>query len=165
MMLIADIIQEVKDLHIVIQVIGVLLVAAAPFLEGYVAVPIGIAIGLPLLPIIAAAIVSNWLSVMAVIIGSNQLKHWLKTRKNKKELADQPPVKRMQRGQQLFNKYGVPGVALIGSLLIGNHIGAFISMVSGAEKRHVILWQTISIVLWAAGSGVLVYWGLYAIRS
>ena len=120
--------------------------------------PLGIAIGLPVVLTISAAVVGNWLSVMAVILASDRLKRWFQGRRTN-EHERKKNNKRIQRGQQLFHKYGVPGVSLLGPLLIGDHLGALICIASGASKRYVIIWQTVSILAWSIGTEFLSCWG------
>lgn len=158
-----ELLEQAKDSNPIFQFLSVMVVAAIPFLEGYVAVPVGVAIGYPFLLALIAGIVGNWLSVAAVIAASGNLQRWLQGRRRAKQ-GGAASSKRTQRASQLFSKYGVPGVALIGPLLVGNHIGAFVCIISGASKRYVLLWQTISIVVWATGAGLLVYWGAGAIN-
>lgn len=158
-----SLLQQAKDANVVFQFLGVLLVAAVPFLEAYVAAPVGIAIGFPFWVTVAAAVIGNWVSVAAVVLVSDRLQQWMQRRREAKH-GGQGDSRRMQRASQLFAKYGVPGVAFIGPLLVGNHIGAFISIVSGASRRYVLLWQTISIVVWAVGTGLLVSFGVDVIQ-
>ncbi|WP_261800497.1 small multi-drug export protein [Paenibacillus sp. PAMC21692] len=74
-----------------------------PFIEGYFAVPVGIAIGFPAVMTIAAAIVGNWISVMVVILASDRVKQWLQRRKTS-ERKQEKQNKRLERGQKLFHK-------------------------------------------------------------
>lgn len=162
MQLIEHLFEQTRESHPLIQFFGVMIVAMIPFLEGYFAVPLGIAIGLPVVLTISAAVVGNWLSVMAVVLASDRLKRWFQGRRTNEH--ERKNNKRIQRGQQLFHKYGVPGVSLLGPLLIGDHLGALICIASGASKRYVIIWQTISILAWSIGTGVLVLLGINIIR-
>lgn len=156
--------EQLQDSNPILQFIGVMLVAMVPFLEGYFAVPAGIVIGFPAVLTIAAAIVGNWISVMVVILASDRVKQWLQRRKSS-ERSQEKQNKRLERGQKLFQKYGVPGVSLLGPLLIGDHIAALVCIASGASKRYVIIWQTIAIVVWAVGTGILVLLGLNVVNK
>lgn len=156
--------QQLQESNPVLQFIGVMIVAMIPFIEGYVAVPLGIAIGFPAWMTITAAIVGNWISVMVVILASDRFKQWLQRRKTS-ERQQEKQNKRLERGQKLFQKYGVPGVSLLGPLLIGDHIAALVCIASGASKRYVIIWQTIAIVVWAVGTGILVLLGINAVNK
>ena len=151
--------EQMRDSNPLLQFLGVMLVAMIPFFEGYFAVPVGVAIGFPVFLTVSAAIVGNWVSVMAVILASDRFKQWLQGRRTS-DRKQEKQNKRLERGQKLFHKYGVPGVSLLAPLLIGDHIAALICIASGASKRYVIVWQTISIVVWAVGMGVLVMLGI-----
>jgi hypothetical protein len=48
----------------------------------------------------------------------------------------------------------------MGPIVGANHISAFVSVAAGASKERVIIWQTISIILWGIGSGLLIYYGV-----
>lgn len=152
---IGSIFENVKESNLFIQLVVVFLVSLVPLLEGYVAASVGIIIGFPAIPTIIAASLGNWLSIMAVIV----LYEKLRNRRKAKQKSDRSS-KRMERARNLFNKYGVPGVALIGPLVFGHHIGAFISLVSGASKRYVTLWMTIGVLVWTIAVGVLAALGV-----
>jgi len=156
--------EQLNDSNPFLQFLGVMIVAMIPFVEGYFAVPVGIAIGFPVVLTISAAIVGNWISVMAVIIASDRFKQWLQGRAAS-ERKQEKQNKRLERGQKLFHKYGVPGVSLLGPLLIGDHIAALICIASGAPKRYVMVWQTIAIIVWAVGMGVLVMLGINFVKQ
>ncbi|MGN7455977.1 small multi-drug export protein [Paenibacillus pasadenensis] len=156
--------EQLRESNPLVQFFGVMVVAMIPFLEGYFAVPLGIAVGFPALLTIGAAIVGNWVSVMAVILASDRFRQWMQGR-SKSQRTQEKENKRWQKGQKLFHKYGVPGVSLLGPLLIGDHIAALICIASGAPKRSVVLWQTVAIVVWAVGTGALVLLGINAINA
>ncbi|XID95885.1 small multi-drug export protein [Paenibacillaceae bacterium WGS1546] len=149
-------IEQAKDANIALQFLSIFVVGAIPFLEGYVAAPLGVAFGFPAALTIVAAILGNWLSVTAVILAGDRLQRRMQRRRQQRKSQ---PGKRMQRAKELFGKYGVPGVALIGPALFGNHIGAFISIAAGANRGYVLLWQTISIVVWTTGAGLIILFG------
>ncbi|KOY17903.1 small multi-drug export protein [Paenibacillus xylanivorans] len=147
---IGSLLEGVKEANIIIQLGAVFLVSLVPFLEGYIAASVGIIVGIPAVPTIVAASVGNWLSIMAIIVLYDKLRH----RRNAKQ-RDGRSNKRMELARKLFNKYGVPGVALIGPLVFGHHVGAFISLISGASRRYVTLWMTIGVLVWTIAVGVL----------
>jgi len=147
--------EQLVDSKPIFQFLGIMLVAMIPFIAGYFAVPAGIAIGFPSVLTITAAIVGNWISVMAVIFASDRVKRCIQDRKISAKKQNKQ-AKRIERGMCLFNKYGVPGVSLIGPFIIGDHIAALVCIAAGAKKRNVIVWQTIAIILWAVGMGLVV---------
>lgn len=100
--------EQLRESNPLVQFFGVMVVAMIPFLEGYFAVPLGIAVGFPALLTIGAAIVGNWVSVMAVILASDRFRQWMQGR-SKSQRTQEKENKRWQKGQKLFHKYGVPG--------------------------------------------------------
>lgn len=114
-----------------------------PFLEAFVAVPIGVLLDLPFILVVLVGITANWLSVMAVIVFSSFIRSLFS-----------------KKAKTYFNKYGVPGISLLGPIIGTNHIGALVCIIAKANKKNIILWQTISIVIWAVGTGVLLIYGV-----
>ncbi|MCQ4086614.1 small multi-drug export protein [Saccharibacillus sp. JS10] len=152
---ISGILESVRDANVWIQMGAVFLLSLVPFLEGYIAAAVGIAIGFPAIATILAATLGNWVSVMAVVVLYDKIGKYREGKASKKS-----STKRMEKARALFSKYGVPGVALIGPLAFGHHLGALISLLSGAPKRYVTLWMTIGIIVWTVGAGVLVLLGV-----
>lgn len=128
-----------------IEYILVLLGAATPGVEVLVAVPIGILRGLSPFLVIAIGFIGNMLTVLLVIVAFQRLKKWMDNRNRKKGKKES---KRTGRGIRIWNKYGMPGLALLGPILIGTHIAAFVGLLFGASKMNTTIWLTISIALW-----------------
>ena len=125
--------------------------AAIPWLEIALVIPLGIISGLSPVWVILTAIVGNMLTVLIVIFGFQKVKEWIEARNRKNGKAES---KRTERGKRIWNKYGMPGVALLGPVVIGTHIAAFIGLLFGANKTNVTVWMTISIVLWSLVFGI-----------
>lgn len=155
--------QGLQDSSPILQFLGVMLVAMVPFIEGYFAVPLGIAIGFSPVLTIMAAIVGNWISVMVFIYAGDVIRGWFKKRK-KSQKSEERENKRLERGKKMFEKYGVPGVSLLGPLVVGDHIAALVCLASGATRRSVVIWQTVAIVVWAVGMGVLALLGFNLVK-
>ena len=125
--------------------------SAIPWLELAV-IPIGIVAGLSPFWVMVMAFTGNLLTVLLLIIGFDKFKvWWLKRREVKGKSAS----KRSERAKKIWSKYGLPGLALLGPILIGTHIAAFIGMTLGANKKWTTIWLTISIALWTLVFGVL----------
>lgn len=129
----------------------VFLGAAIPWLEIALVIPVGIISGLSPVWVILTAIVGNMLTVLVVIVGFQKVKEWLDSRNQKKGKVES---KRTERGKRIWNKYGMPGVALLGPVVTGTHVAAFIGLLFGANKTNVTVWMTISIVLWSLVFGI-----------
>ncbi|SDI38969.1 Putative small multi-drug export protein [Planococcus glaciei] len=130
----------------------VFLGAAVPWFEIAVVVPLGIVWGLSPLWVMVLAFVGNMLTVLALIIGFDRFKVWYLKRQEAKGKAQN---KKSERAKKIWNKYGLPGLAMLGPILIGTHIAAFIGMTLGATKKNTTIWLTISIAAWTLVFGIL----------
>ncbi|MHA6259415.1 small multi-drug export protein [Sporosarcina sp. CAU 1771] len=129
----------------------VFLGGAIPWLEIALVIPLGIVSGLSPFWVIIAAFTGNLFTVLLVILGFQRVKEW---REKRKKAKDQSESKRTERGKRIWNKYGMPGLALLGPILIGTHIAAFIALALGASKKNTTFWLTISILIWSIVFGV-----------
>lgn len=66
---------------------------------------------------------------------------------------------RNKRGRQIWDKYGLPGLALVGPFVTGSHLAAFLALTFGATKRKATIWFTISLTIWALAAGILSHYG------
>ncbi|WP_277587020.1 small multi-drug export protein [Psychrobacillus antarcticus] len=130
----------------------VFLGAAIPWLELGLVIPLGIISGMNPVAVIIVGFVGNMVTVLALIIGYDKFKLWLTKRNEGKEKKES---KRSVRAKELWNKYGLPGMLMLGPILIGTHVAAFIAMTLGASKVKTMLWSTISISAWAIIFGVV----------
>ena len=129
----------------------VFLGAAIPWLEIALVIPLGIISGLSPFWVMLLAFVGNMLTVLFLIIAFQKVKMWMESRKKKGGKGDS---KRTERGKRIWSKYGMPGLALLGPILIGTHIAAFIGLLFGASKVNTTIWMTISIALWTLVFGI-----------
>jgi len=89
--------------------------------------------------------------LLSIFTTFQKVKGWIESRKKKDGKGDS---KRTERGKRIWNKYGMPGLALLGPIVIGTHIAAFIGLLFGASKVNTIIWMTISIGLWTLVFGI-----------
>lgn len=130
----------------------VFLGAAIPWFEIALVIPLGIVWGLSPFWVMLLAFVGNMVTVLALIIGFDRFKDWYNKRQEAKGKAQN---KKSERAKRIWNKYGLPGLALLGPILIGTHIAAFIGMTLGATKKNTTIWLTISIAVWTLTFGIL----------
>lgn len=130
------------------QWLAVILVSAIPFVESYFGAALGVIAGVPLVVSIIAAIIGNWLSMVLLVLFGHKLHGW---RKNKNE----PLSPQKQKFKDIFDKYGVAGVSLLGQTILPSQITSMAMVTLGVHKQTVILWQTISIILWGVTFGVM----------
>jgi membrane protein YqaA with SNARE-associated domain len=139
-----------ESLPPLLQWVGVILSAAIPFIESYFGSVIGILAGIHPVIAILAAIIGNTLSMIIVVLSAHHVRTSVTKRKEPKPLTP-----RKERLRKQFDKYGVPGVSLLGQTVLPSQITSAAMVSFGASKDSVILWQIISITLWGVAFGVL----------
>lgn len=177
------------------QWIAVMLVSAIPFVESYFGSVIGVAIGLHPVVAIAAAVVGNTVSMLVFVLSAHatrsKVRSVIANSNNGKRgavataaagasPAAEPPViaisdngekseseetPRRQRLRKAFDRFGVPGVSLIGQTFLPSQITSAAMVGFGASKNAVIFWQIISIILWGVVFGTLANLGVTALLS
>ncbi|UOE93701.1 small multi-drug export protein [Alkalihalobacillus sp. LMS39] len=143
--MVQEFILQLNELNIVIQYLGIFLLSFIPFVESPGATAAAGVIGLPIFSSTLVSIGGNWISIMLVIIPFNAIVKKIQKRKSRKGFIS----KRASKARERYEKYGVPGVALIAPVVSSGHIGAFVSIAAGADKKKVVFWHVISIVIWA----------------
>ncbi|MDQ0253469.1 putative membrane protein [Evansella vedderi] len=136
----------------------VFLLSATPFLEACVVIPISIVAGLSPAPAIILGLVGNILTVLVVILFVNKIKEW--RRRRKEGDVEKGESKRTKRAQNIWKKYGLPGLAIIGPMFVGSHLTAFMSISLGGTKKRTFYWMTISITLWTIVLTILAVLGI-----
>lgn len=139
----------------VLQWMGVLLIAAIPFVESYFGAVVGVIGGLNPVVAIAAAVVGNVVSMLIFVLSAHGVKAKVSAGKTPKELSP-----RRAKLRAAFDKYGVAGVSLAGQAILPSQITSAAMVSFGAPKNAVILWQVISIILWGTAFGVLASLGV-----
>lgn len=160
----------------------VLVAAAVPWLEVLLVVPVGILAGLSPTAVVVVAAVGNVASLVPVVLGGDRLRAWWRARRRARMAAANeadgspgteaggspgggPPAAsgRSARAQRVLDRYGLPGVALLGPLLTGIHVAALAALAAGAPKRPTLLWSTAGVVVWSAVTGVATVLGIDAL--
>nr|WP_285890874.1 small multi-drug export protein [Mesobacillus maritimus] len=123
----------------------VFLGAAIPWFEIALVIPLGIVAGLSPFWVMVLAFVGNLSTVIPIVYAYDKVKQWLEKRRKKQ---GKESSKRNERAKKIWNKYGLPGLALLGPILIGIHIATFIGMSLGAQKNWVLVWMIASLAIW-----------------
>jgi uncharacterized membrane protein len=123
----------------------VFLLGAIPWVEIAAVIPLALSAGLHPLFTGIFAFLGNLSTVYLVIVFFEKVKE---RRQKKKGGGEERAAKRRERAAHVFHKYGLPGLALLGPLLIGSHIAAFLGLLFGAKKHWTLLWMTISLAAW-----------------
>ena len=169
---------QVPDL---VQPLIVALAGAVPFIEGEGAASIGIIGGIH--PVIAAVagIVGNFVCVAVLVLASSGARSAIVNRSRvgepvlagggtastaEAEAAAPHDRKAARRAkfQRAFERYGVPGVSLLGPLLLPTHFTATMLAAAGIGKARVLFWQALAIIGWTTVVAVIVGGAVYAIR-
>lgn len=135
--------------------LGLFVTAAIPWFEVIVVVPAGIALGLNPVAVAFIAFLGNALTVLVIIVFFDWLGHrqWFRRffrmvgSQSEEEESDRRRKKR-ERATRLFQKYGVPGLALLGPVIIGSHFAAALALALQGGKNVVGGWMLISLSLW-----------------
>lgn len=142
-----------------LQWVGVLLIAAVPFVESYFGSVVGVVSGLNPVVAIAAAVVGNVVSMLIFVLSAHRVRS--------KVVSGKAPVQASPRREKLrakFDKYGVAGVSLLGQTILPSQITSAAMVSFGAPKNAVIMWQVISITVWGVAFGVLASLGTVLVR-
>lgn len=160
---IMELAQLTATIPLIWQVLAVGAWSMIPFIESDVGVAIGIAVGVPAIPATIAAIVGNWIAVMAVILLTDKIRSWLY--RNQNTSGKKAPGKKYEKVMRAVQKWGVPGASLLAPTLVGTHITAFFMAASGVDKKYLMFWQTVAIVLWGIIFGVVMATAMAAIKG
>lgn len=142
-----------------LQWVGVMLIAAIPFVESYFGAAVGVLAGINPVVAIAAAIVGNFVSMLIFVLSAHGVRSGVVRGKEAKPLSP-----RRQKLRERFDKYGVAGVSLLGQLILPSQITSAAMVSFGAPKNTVIFWQTISIIMWGVVFGTLATVGITLAR-
>lgn len=176
-----DVLQTFADsLPASLQWLAVMLVGALPFVESYGGAVLGVASGVPVPVAILAAVTGNVLAMsLTVWIASGiRAKATASTAARARitapaggtqqgaagdgstdvaapEADGAAPGRGKRRIRQLFERYGVPGVSLLGQWALPSHITAPTLVGFGASRGSVLVWQTMGILVWGTAFGTL----------
>ena len=116
-------------------------VAMAGFVK---AVPMGFALQAPPLLIGVMTLMGGFTSVIFLFFFGYRFKEIIQRGMGRKGLD-----KKRRRGTELLEKYGVAGLGIFGTLLIGQVITVILGILVSDEKKRVLMWTLIGIILWS----------------
>ena len=134
---------------------GTLLVFGAGILELWAAIPLGLAIKLnPIIIGVASALGAILAAFLVTTVGDSIRERVIKWRYGEnKDLKDSKYYK-------IWNKYGIIGLGFLSPLLFGAPLGAALGIALGAEKKPLLIWMSIGIVVWSAALTIAGFLGL-----
>lgn len=137
--------------------LAVALIAAIPFVESYFGSAIGVAIGLHPVAAVTAAVIGNAVSMLAFVLGADATRRKVRASRG---VDDEPLTPRKAKVKRMFDRFGVPGVSVLGQTMLPSQITSAAMVGFGASRNAVIAWQIVSIVLWGVLFGALAHLGV-----
>ncbi|MGP9724299.1 hypothetical protein ACT3SZ_09830 [Corynebacterium sp. AOP40-9SA-29] len=134
------------------QFLVILLAGAVPFIESYLGSFLGVALGIePSAAVVATAVLGNVLSTFALIALAARARRAATSRRGGRGDGggdNKPPSNRQQKIARYVEKIGVPGVSLLGPIILASQITGPTLVALGANKRAVYLFQGVAIIAW-----------------
>ncbi|WP_299087233.1 small multi-drug export protein [uncultured Metabacillus sp.] len=128
------------------QYVILFVLAAAPLLDVFLVVPLGVALGLNPMAVGVIGFAGNFLIVLLFGFFFKQLSKWRDKRRQKKGITT--PSKRETRARRIWEQYGLPGLALVAPGIVGTDLAAILALSFGSSRPRVISWMAISLALW-----------------
>jgi uncharacterized membrane protein len=122
------------------------LLALAPLLDVFLVVPLGIALGLQPVAVGIIGFAGNFLMVLIFGLFFKQFSKWKEKRRQKKGITT--PSKRETRARRIWERYGLPGLALLAPGLVGTDLAALLALTFGSSRSRVITWMAVSLAVW-----------------
>ena len=126
----------------------VFVLAAIPWFEILLVIPPAVALGFDPVAVALLAFLGNVLPIYGIVAFHDRLSRWWASRRTTSEDDERSESKRRQRAKRVWNRYGLPGLALAAPVVTGVHLAAVIALGLRASGRDVAVWMTASIALW-----------------
>ncbi len=132
----------------------VFLAAATPWLEIMLVIPVAIGLGLAPIPVTLISFIGNALPVFGIVALFRQ---WERRR---------GPVRRnwSPRARRVWDRYGLPGIALAGPVITGIHLATVMALALQANRRSTIVWMSLSLAIWSVVTLVVTLAGFEGFR-
>lgn len=142
---------------LIIAYIIVFLLSAVPLFEAFVVVPVGILGGMNFTMTLIIGILGNLVTLLLLIVLMDRIKRWYLARQERKGNTRD---RKSQRAEAIWQKYGLPGLALIGPFFVGSHFTALMAVILGGSQKATFWWVTLSVIAWTLGLSILVLFGV-----
>ncbi|MDR5711557.1 hypothetical protein [Nesterenkonia flava] len=157
---IADLQNWVDGLPEALQWLGLLAISAVPFIESYSGPFIGMVVGMPWWAALLCGVLGNAAAVAVLVYGAHSLRSARTKNAAPKDLTEKQTARRAKI-KKYFDRFGVPGVAILGPFALPSQFTAPLMVSFGANRHLVMLWMAVSIVLWGLLSVALGFGFLY----
>lgn len=146
---------------------GVLLGGAIPWLEAIIVIPLGIVAGGPPVLVVLAGVTGNLLTLAVAAWFGERVRNWVRRRlAQQREARGEPSAgspavqKRRQRIERIMNRWGMPGLAVLGPLGLGTQVSAVVAVAAGVGARVSFTWIAAGTLAWSAVAAVLAAYGV-----
>jgi len=95
-------------------------------------------------------------AIVIIYLLGRKVKKWILNRINKGK-----SVSKKGKLNRLFEKYGVPGMGIIGTLLLGPNMTMAMGMIIVKKERSLLVWTAAGIIIWTV---VLTLIGTYSVE-
>jgi Ca2+/H+ antiporter, TMEM165/GDT1 family len=132
----------------------IFILSATPWIEILFVIPLAIAAGLHPLPVALVAFMGNFLPIVAITYFYDQWEQWRMKRKRRHDTNPEEDViqhhesKRKKLGRKIWDKCGLPGLALLSPIVTGAHLAAVIALLSRSPRASILFWMFCSLVIW-----------------
>ncbi|GAB3114285.1 hypothetical protein GCM10027160_19800 [Streptomyces calidiresistens] len=155
--------------------IGVFLGGALPWLEAIIVIPAGIVAGLNPVAVTVAGLAGNLLTVALTAWYGERLRRWWLERRARRAVhaatgeGESPAVPapvseraaaRRERIRRILNRWGMPGLAVLGPLGIGTQLSAAVAVSMGVTARRATVWVGGATLAWGVLAAVLAIGGV-----
>lgn len=128
------------------QVLALVPAGAIPFIESYLGSFLGTVVGIHPALAIPAAVIGNLLATFLVTMLAGRARDAVVAGRSETSAAE--PSRLRRKIATNLDRFGVPGVCLLGPLVVASQITAPTLVALGASRRGVHVWMTVSIVAW-----------------
>jgi len=142
------------------QVLALVPAGAIPFIESYLGSFLGTLVGIHPAIAIPAAVLGNLLATFAVTALAGRARGAVLRGRGADGAGAEDAGAEAGGGRfrskvaDALDRYGVPGVCLLGPLLVASQITAPTLVALGATRSRVYLWMGVSIVVWGLAFGL-----------
>lgn len=133
----------------------IFVLAATPFFEIIAIIPIAIVGGLPTIPVMFLSFLGNVLTIVLLITFVDLFRKWILKNRTQKNHAS----KCYSRARSIWNTFGLPGLLLLGPIVVGSHLAALLAIVFGGSKKKTLHFMVISLFLWTLILGIGAHYG------
>ncbi|WP_449619548.1 small multi-drug export protein [Robertmurraya sp. Marseille-Q9965] len=129
------------------QYFALFIIAMLPLLDIFFVIPIGIAFGMSPVWVGIIGFAGNYLMVLLLGIFFREVSRWRENRRIKKGIT--MPSKKETRARKTWERYGLPGLAIVAPIVLGADLAALFALLFGSSRTRVLIWMGVSLLIWS----------------